>query len=387
MLINRKICIAFAAIIIGLSSVSCKKETTFILSGEIAENIPEDPVSKVYLEVVQNNMFQVVDSAKIKNNRFSLKSNIVQEFGRLRFGEVASLSIYVDEEGLVLSDIDLTQPIVNYRIKKGSKANYEIQAFVSILRDFNAAGDSIIRLYQQAEEAKDSKRIVELEDLFQEMRDKAIQQTKALIDSFAPSVSVIYAASLLDIAEMEDARFLKDLAQRLTEAYPAETMPEPIKRFVGYMKDVTVGEHDIFSGPKVGEQAPDFNLPQPDGSLFSLSNLRGKYVLIDFWASWCAPCRRENPRVVAMYEKYKSKNFEILGVSLDDKREAWQQAIEKDKLTWKHVSDLRGWESEAARIYNVTAIPMTYLIDPNGVIIAKGLRGEELEKKLGELLP
>lgn len=143
-----------------------------------------------------------------------------------------------------------------------------------------------------------------------------------------------------------------------------------------------------FKSTAIGQVAPDISLPTPDGGTKKLSSLRGKYVLIDFWASWCGPCRKENPNVVKMYNAYKDKGagFEIFGVSLDQSRDKWLQAIEKDQLTWPHVSDLQGWESSAAQLYNVTAIPQTVLIDPEGKIIAKGLRGPDLEQKLASLL-
>jgi peroxiredoxin len=136
----------------------------------------------------------------------------------------------------------------------------------------------------------------------------------------------------------------------------------------------------------LNKNAPEISLPDVNGKPFLLSSLKGKYVLVDFWASWCGPCRRENPNVVAAYKQFKNKNFTIVGVSLDNDKEAWLKAIKDDQLNWIQVSDLKQWESSMVGLYQLTAIPFNVLIDPQGKIIAADLRGSDLVNKLSEVL-
>ncbi|MPR33729.1 redoxin domain-containing protein [Salmonirosea aquatica] len=228
--------------------------------------------------------------------------------------------------------------------------------------------------YAKATEKKDEKKMQEIQNNFQQAETEHVAKIKALLPEMGSSLVAIFAANNLlnpqrDFAEMEA------VAQRFEKENPS---PKIVQAYVGYIKRI--------KGVSVGDEAPDFTLNNPEGQDIALSSLRGKYVLIDFWASWCGPCRMENPNVVKLYNKYKDKGFAIYGVSLDKDKNAWLGAIKKDGLTWTHGSDLKFWNSAVAQTYGVNAIPATYLLDKEGKVIAKNLRGPSLEAKLSELL-
>lgn len=203
------------------------------------------------------------------------------------------------------------------------------------------------------------------------------EYVKSFIDTTKSPILAYLGVNYLQI-ENDFPLFEKVLA-RLQKEMPNAKMTNELAAFIASNQSV------LSLAP--GKTPPELNFPTPDGGSLSLSSLKGKVVLIDFWASWCGPCRKENPKVVEMYNKYKDKGFAIYSVSLDNVKEKWVEAIKKDGLTWKtHVSDLKGWQSEPAALYGVKSIPQTFLIDKEGKIIARGLRGEQLEARLAELL-
>jgi peroxiredoxin len=167
----------------------------------------------------------------------------------------------------------------------------------------------------------------------------------------------------------------QEIDQSLGNKYPNHPMVQMLHKIVAQQ-----------SALSPGSPCPEIALPDPNGKEIRLSSFRGKVVLIDFWASWCRPCRAEMPNVVALYKKYKDKGFEIFGVSLDKDKENWVQAIKEDGITWPQVSDLKFWNSEAVALFNVEAIPYTVLVDKEGKIIAKGLRGADLENAVKKAL-
>jgi peroxiredoxin len=169
------------------------------------------------------------------------------------------------------------------------------------------------------------------------------------------------------------------------EKYPNS---DPVKSLHSQVQDVKKRldqEKQSAQRLGIGSEAPNIALPNPQGDTVTLHSLKGDYVLLDFWASWCKPCRVENPNLVDAYNKYHDKGFEIYQVSLDKKRSAWVNAIEKDNLDWVHVSDLEFWNSSAAKTYNVRSIPANYLLNEKGEIVDKNLRGDALDKKLNEI--
>ncbi|TZF86224.1 AhpC/TSA family protein (plasmid) [Pedobacter sp. BS3] len=227
-----------------------------------------------------------------------------------------------------------------------------------------------------------------------------LKGTSANLDSAAQAAQHNYELVLTQLEELQKKTILSQrdeflslllisqLAQHSGNYVQADSLFGTLSNNIRQMPTAAVikkkiGEEKKFS---VGAVAPDFSLPDTTSTPVKLSSLRGKYVLLDFWASWCGPCRQENPTVVEAYNKYKSKGFTVLGVSLDRDRKNWLQAIKDDHLTWTHISDLKFWNSEAARLYNVTSIPHNFLLSPEGKIIAKNLRGQELLDKLGKLL-
>jgi peroxiredoxin len=188
-------------------------------------------------------------------------------------------------------------------------------------------------------------------------------------------------------APTEDKNVIQKRVDHLTKKFPKHKGVQDIilayNKFLTEMNKPKPAEQEK---PVVGNMAPDFTMNDTEGKPVSLSQYKGQYVLVDFWASWCGPCRGENPNVVAAYKKYKNKNFTVLGVSLDEDIDAWVKAIQKDELTWKHISDLKGWQSAVVPVYGIEGIPYNVLLDPEGKILATELRDKDLDAFLSKTL-
>jgi peroxiredoxin len=192
----------------------------------------------------------------------------------------------------------------------------------------------------------------------------------------ASNPSMIYYLLGLSMRSMETSQVLA-----LAKAAAEKTKSEALVNFATSLGNQI--QSNVKPGAiAIGQPAPEIALADPKGKIITLSSFKGKYVLVDFWASWCGPCRGENPNVVQAYEKYKKKNFTILGVSLDESKEDWEDAIKADNLSWQHISDLKKWESTVVSTYKIEGIPYNVLVDPNGIVIATELRGPALEETL-----
>jgi peroxiredoxin len=257
---------------------------------------------------------------------------------------------------------------------KASPETALLQTLMQQMEALQLQGANLEQRFRAAQAAGQQDSLALLQEKFMALPVRSGKQIKRIIRSNPNTFVATFATASL-INPEEDFAFADSMTALFEKSRPESPYTKALISRLGALRNVSVGQ-----------AAPDISLPSPEGKQVALSSLRGKYVLVDFWASWCGPCRQENPNVVRMYHKYKDKGFEIYGVSLDESRDKWLKAIATDKLTWPHVSDLKGWNSSAALLYNIQAIPKTLLLDKEGKIIAKDLRGKALEDKLASLL-
>lgn len=320
------------AVLSALMLASCQEAPKgYVINGEV-EGLTE---GKVYLKSFRNKMFFDVDTAEIKDGKFTFTGEVEQPllFGLATekmnypaqlFVENTTMNVKIGSEGQIVAvENSPVDAVFRENAKQVFGNGFNIDSLITKYPDSPAAAFYLYRYFTY---------------------QLPLEELKATRSKISPVLA--------------NCPYVKDL-------------DEIIKKL---------------ENVQIGKTAPDFSLPDTAGVSVSLVDFRGKYVLLDFWASWCPPCRRENPNVAKTFKEFKDKNFTIIGISLDKDKSKWLKAIADDQLTWTHVSDLKYWDSDIPALYGVRGIPSNILLDPNGVIIAKDIMGEELPKKLKEVL-
>lgn len=359
-------------ILAATSIIACKPKEhgAFTVSGNIA-NATSD---KVYLEEIPfaGQEPVVIDSTTLKNGKFELR-------GMAKDEGLYALTLAQGPQILLVNDaksIRVKMDVNNYKAyeTEGSKASTSLhELFGSYEKQFEKVKQAFIMLDSlQGQKVSDSILTFHKLQRKNEMGKLNFILTNFIQKTESPAACLHALGMATRSMELDELRTLALNAATKFKEY------EGMQKF----KKILVGQEY----PLLNKQAPEIALPTPKKDTVTLSSFRGKYVLVDFWASWCKPCRQENPNVVAAYNKYKDKNFTILGVSLDNDKKSWTDAITADNLTWTHVSDLLQWDSPLVGLYKFEGIPFNVLIDPSGKIIASGLREDALDKKLNEVL-
>lgn len=336
----------------------------FVLTGSIA-GLTEG--TEVKLLNTQNKA--PFATAVVKNGSFTLNGELNEpNLFWLAVGKSQPQYIYLENGTIKVTGSN--KDINNIKVE-GSKSHTEFDSFRQI---FDPLVSQLNTTAEQIQKATAEKKREELISRYDSLGKTISSQSSLFVASrpasyVSPFVLFVTAQFNPDIVSVEKNY------QSLDSAIRFSGIGKALAEYIAYNK---VGA--------VGTDAIDFTQNDVNGNPVSLSSFKGKYVLIDFWASWCKPCRIENPNVVKAYERFKDKNFTVLGVSLDQEKDPWIKAIEKDKLTWTNVSDLQYWNNAVAQLYRVQGIPQNFLLDPNGKIVAKDLRGEALTVKLCELL-
>lgn len=262
---------------------------------------------------------------------------------------------------------------IDKSIVQGSNSHDTYIQYVALDKASIKKMEEVYNAWKTAKDAGDTltmnKNDLLSEEIEKEMKEQLISFVKSNDKTTVSPYLITRNSWQFDLSELENLIGVLDTSMNSSTYYQA------IEKRIEVLRKVAIGQF-----------APDFTLNDSTGNPISLSSLKGKILLVDFWAAWCGPCRAENPNVVKAWQKYKSKGFDVLGVSFDTNRDKWIKAIKDDKLTWTHVSDLKGWDNEAGKLYGINSIPANVLLDRDQKIIASGLRGEDLHKKLKELL-
>jgi thiol-disulfide isomerase/thioredoxin len=353
---------------------SCKSYKGYKIDGTVknGDGVP------VFLEDLSSDDLAILDTATVVNGKFQLKNYAPDGLYRLRFGDKQAIFLYIHEKDEISISADLDN-LFGYTLTGSPDCQTIKDLTVEVDRQLSAQDAMYMNVQQTEGPAKDS-----LVTVLNKSRQDYIAYIKQFVSSTPNKEIAAFALNFLGPSIQQEIPYLIEVTESLHQA-------EPNSKFINrwytslqqYRDNLLANEA---TGIGIGTVAPNIILQDPDGDSIQLKSLQGKIVLLDFWASWCGPCRQENPNVVRLYKKFHPKGLEIFSVSLDSNRDPWVKAIKTDGLIWPyHGSDFGGWGSKPAKDYQVESIPQTYLLDQSGKVIAKNLRGELLEQKLEEI--
>lgn len=352
--------------------LSCQgEEKTGLIQGQISNAGGKT----IFLDELTSKSVNPKDSVTLDDaGKFSFNPEIKEAgFFRIRIDQNNFALIFLEPGKPLKLTGDASNLGKTYQIQENDENKKLSEATKFLIRN-GESGDSLNQIANSNPNLMaDTLLLKKLQNRFEEIKNNEIKFIRKYVDQNPGSLTCI---ALIDRLNPEsDLDSYKKLDEGLMKKYPQSDFTKDFHSKVESLAKLAIGS-----------PAPNIELENPEGTKISLNSLKGKVVLIDFWASWCRPCRMENPNVVRLYKEYKDKGFEVYSVSLDKSKEDWVKAIKDDGLAWTHVSDLGFWQSSVVKLYNITGIPQTFLLDKDGKIIGKGLRGEDLEKKLKQVL-
>ncbi|MDB5133187.1 MAG: hypothetical protein JWR02_2936 [Mucilaginibacter sp.] len=367
----KKHLIYYSVILASFFIISCKDKNAFTISGTV--NNPGS-LKQIYLMEADSTQIAVIDSTNLSDQgkfQFKRKSPYPNLY-KIRIG--GSIFDLIAKNGDAIDfTTSLTDNTHTYEVT-GSAESDKIREFNRISNFYGEKNGKLAQEYQDKVQAlgKQSDSLVKIYmPVFQKNLGEYSAEVLKFIHANMNSLAAYYAATSLDLT-----RYEPQLIAYADSTKGKFTDNPGVQRFIAQMT--------ALKPLSIGHPAPDFTTGGIDGKPVKLSDYKGKYVMLDFWASWCGPCRQENPNVVKMYTIYKPLGLNILGISLDVDRKLWEQAVKADKLTWAHASDLKNFEGPTERLYHIEAIPSNFIINPQGIIIAKNITGADLEEFLSK---
>ena len=347
----------------SMTLAACNAQSGYKVTGTV-EGMPD---GKAIIATVNGSTLDTLAKADVKNGSFEFTGNVSEPTGAyiMVIGQRGAIPFMLENANITVNAGQAGLTVT------GSEGQKIYDQFMAINTTTQQEAMKLQQEYQAANGDQAKMQAVQeaYAKLMTDAQAKETELIKANPDSYVSTFVIVSGMGQMEYEQ------LKERYNLLGEKAKAGAQGKAIAAQIAKLESTAIGQI-----------APNFTITTPEGESISLYDIKGKVKLIDFWASWCGPCRGENPHVVEIYKEYHPKGLEIFGVSLDNNKEAWVKAIADDGLVWKHGSDLKGWQSAPAQLYSVTGIPHTVLLDENNKIIAKNLRGDELKQKIAELL-